>query len=131
MDIRDPSADIRLLEFTLSVPDKFFIDPKTRTYRWLIKAAMEGRLPDEVRLNRQRGIQAVDIIPRLRACAAEVDEALSEIEHGTGSQFVNLPNMREVWRMVKMEETAQLTTNAHTILARGIMAGLWINANFG
>ncbi|MEI6291564.1 MAG: asparagine synthase C-terminal domain-containing protein, partial [Chloroflexota bacterium] len=130
LDVRDPSGDVRLLEFSLSVPDKVFIDPKTGIDRWLIRAAMEGRLPDEVRLNRRRGLQAADIIPRLRACAAEVDEALSEIDHGIGRNFVNVPNMRQIWQMVQTVETPKVSIKAQTVLTRGIMAGLWVNSNF-
>ena len=82
LDIRDPTADARVLAFTFSVPDWVFMDPATGLDRWLIRAAMQGRLPDEVRLNRNRGRQAGDLVPRLRACAAEVEMALAELAQG-------------------------------------------------
>ncbi len=130
LDVRDPSADVRLLEFTLSVPDQVFIDPETGLNRWLIRAAMKDRLPDDVRLNRKRGQQAADIIPRLRDCAAEVEEALSEIEQGPGRLYVDVTNMRQVWNTIKISETMEAAFKVQSVLTRGIMAGLWVNANF-
>jgi hypothetical protein len=43
LEIRDPSADARLLAYTWSVPDAVFIDPETGEDRWLIRTAMQGQ----------------------------------------------------------------------------------------
>ena len=98
--VSDPTTDVRVLELTLAVPDRIFIDPRTGTNRWLIREAMRGRLPDEVRLNRGRGLQAADLVPRLRACAGEVEDALDEIASGAAAAYLDLGNMRAVWAMV-------------------------------
>ncbi|HEX9022753.1 MAG TPA: asparagine synthase-related protein [Geobacteraceae bacterium] len=127
LELRDPTADARVLAFTLSVPDHIFIDPGTGMDRWLIREAMKGRLPDEVRLNRKRGRQAGDLVPRLRACASEVETALEELASGAAAAYVNVPYMREVWAMVKSEDTPEAFHKSVTILTRGIMAGLSVN----
>ncbi|MBN2148753.1 MAG: hypothetical protein JW726_15300 [Anaerolineales bacterium] len=127
LEVRDPTADVRVLAFTLSVPDRVFIDPQTGLDRWLIRAAMQGLLPDEVRLNRARGRQAGDLVPRLRACAAEVELALEELAAGPAAAYVDLPHMRQVWQMIQSEDTPQAFHKAITILTRGVMAGLWVN----
>jgi asparagine synthase (glutamine-hydrolysing) len=127
LEIRDPTADARLLAFTLSVPDHIFMDQKTGLDRWLVREAMKGRLPDEVRLNRRRGRQAGDIVPRLRTCAAEVETALDELAHGPAATYVNVPYMRQVWRMVQTNDTPEAFHKAVSVLTRGIMAGLWVN----
>jgi asparagine synthase (glutamine-hydrolysing) len=124
----DPTADVRLLELTLAVPDRIFIDPRTGTNRWLIREAMQGRLPDEVRLNRGRGVQAADLVPRLRACADEVEDALDEIASGPAADYLDLGNMRAVWAMAQREDTPLALTRSVTVLTRGIMAGLHVNA---
>ncbi|MBI5052733.1 MAG: asparagine synthetase B [Chloroflexi bacterium] len=90
LEMRDPTGDVRVLEFTFSVPDHIFIDPETGMDRWLIREAMKDRLPDVVRLNRQRGRQAGDRVPRLRACAAEVEIALDEIARGPATEYVDV-----------------------------------------
>lgn len=127
LEVRDPTADARVLAFTLSVPDRIFMDPETGVDRWLIREAMKGRLPDEVRLNRKKGCQAGDLVPRLRACADEVETALDELAAGPAAAYVNVPYMREVWTMVRSDDTPEAFHKAVTILTRGIMAGLWVN----
>ncbi|ABQ25547.1 asparagine synthase-related protein [Geotalea uraniireducens] len=127
LEIRDPTADARVLAFTLSVPDYIFMDPTTGLDRWLIREAMKGRLPDEVRLNRERGRQAGDLVPRLRACADEVETALDELAVGPAAAYLNVPYMREVWAMVRTDDTPEAFRKSVTILTRGIMAGLWVN----
>lgn len=127
LEVRDPTADPRVLEFTFSVPDDLFMDPKTGLDRWLIREAMRDRLPDAVRLNRRRGMQAADLAPRLRACALEVDEALDDLARGPAAEYVDIPYMREVWRMVRAKDTPETFGKSVTVLMRGIMAGLWVN----
>ena len=127
LDIRDPSTDARVLAFTFSVPDRIFMDPETGLDRWLIRAAMQDRLPDEVRLNRRRGRQAGDLVPRLRACASEVEAALDELAQGPAAGYVDVPYMREVWQLIQTQDTPEAFRKAITVLTRGIMAGLFVN----
>jgi len=127
LEVRDPTADARVLAYTFSVPDRIFIDPQTGLNRWLIREAMKGRLPDEVRLNRNIGVQAGDLVPRLRACAQEVEEALSEISKGPAAEYVDIAYMRQVWQMNQTEKSPESRLKAITVLTRGIMAGLLVN----
>ncbi len=127
IELRDPTADARVLAFTFSVPDHVFIDPETGLDRWLIREAMKGRLPDEVRLNRRRGRQAGDLVPRLRACANEVEVALDELARGPAAAYVDVPYMRQVWQTIQTQDTPEAFHKAITILTRGIMAGLFVN----
>lgn len=127
LEVRDPTADVRVLEFCFAIPDHIFVDPETGVDRWLIREAMKGRLPDEVRLNRKRGRQAGDLVPRLRASAGEVDEALNALARGPASEFVDVPYMRQVWQAVQIENTPASHIKSVSILTRGIMAGLFVN----
>jgi asparagine synthase (glutamine-hydrolysing) len=123
----DPTADPRVLEFCYAVPDSVFIDPVTDTNRWLIRAAMKDRLPDAVRLNRLRGIQAADLVPRLRACRGEVEDALEECACGAAADYLDVPHMRRVWHRIETEDNIDVFRLAITVLTRGIMAGLFVN----
>ncbi len=131
LDIRDPSNDARLLAFTFAVPDHIFIEPDSGLDRWLIRAAMQGRLPDEVRLNRKRGRQAGDLVPRLRACAAEVETVLAEIERGPAARYINAPHLRRAWQLIQTQDTLEALRQSVTVLTRGIMAGLFVNGLTG
>jgi len=127
LDVRDPTADPRVLAFTFSVPDAIFIDPEAGVNRWLIREAMRDRLPDEVRLNRRLGLQAADLVPRLRACAVEVETALDELACGPAAAYLDVLYMRQVWQMIQTQNTPEAFRKAVTILTRGIMAGLFVN----
>ena len=127
LDIRDPSADARLLAYTWSVPDDVFIDPANGVDRWLVRAAMVGRLPEEVRLNTRRGRQAGDLVVRLRACADEVEGALAEIEKGPGADYVDCASLRNVWQVIQVEDSPRAFQWSVSILTRGIMGGLFVN----
>jgi asparagine synthase (glutamine-hydrolysing) len=127
IDIRDPTADARLLNFCLSVPDEVFTDPATGTTRWLIREAMKGRLPDNVRLNRRRGRQAADLVPRLRRSAEEVESVLTEIENGRGAEYVSVPAMRAAWERILTRNSPEALKLSITMVTRGIMAGLFVD----
>lgn len=127
LEIRDPTADARLLSFVFSVPDHIFMDPQTGIDRWLIREAMRGRLPDDVRLNRKRGIQSGDLVPRLRACKDEVENVLDELALSAASIYIDVKYMRKVWEVVKLEDTQDAFQKSVTVLTRGIMAGLFVN----
>ena len=75
IDRRDPTADLRLIEFCLAVPtDQFQRDGQTRA---LARLALSDRLPRAVLEERKRGLQAADWHERLTAVrdrvAAELD----------------------------------------------------------
>lgn len=126
LEVRDPTLDKRVMTYTLSVPDRLF-DAPDGTDRWLIRQAMEGLLPDEVRLNRRRGRQSADLAGRLLASASEVDAALAAVDALPANRYVDPVKMRQAWADVQRETTALTTHRAGTILLRGLMAGLFLN----
>lgn len=126
MEVRDPTFDKRVMEFTLSIPDREFAGPDGYD-RWIIRAAMKGIMPDDVRLNRRRGRQAADLGQRLLDSAAEVDLALDQLDgSGPAREYLALARMREVWRSLQHGINPCNTHEAVTILTRGIMAGLYL-----
>ncbi|MFN7981288.1 MAG: asparagine synthase-related protein [Vicinamibacterales bacterium] len=58
IDLRDPTADVRLLDFTLRVPtDQFF---RSGVPKALTRNALATRLPAQVTQERRRGLQSAD-----------------------------------------------------------------------
>lgn len=61
---RDPTNDIRVIKFCLSVPEDQYVQDGVD--RALIRRSTENLLPDEVRLNQKfRGVQGVDWVHRM------------------------------------------------------------------
>src|SRR5262249_27760040 len=63
IDIRTPAFDRRLVEFCIGVPqDQYLCKGRDR---WLIRRAMQGRLPEAVLANGKAGVQSADWFPTL------------------------------------------------------------------
>jgi asparagine synthase (glutamine-hydrolysing) len=63
LDIRAPAFDRRVVEFCIGIPQDQYL--RGGRDRWLIRRAMEGRLPDMVLNQKKYGAQAADWYPRL------------------------------------------------------------------
>ncbi|HVC57499.1 MAG TPA: asparagine synthetase B [Stellaceae bacterium] len=78
IDVRDPTADRRLIEFCLSVPtEQFFRDGVPRA---LARAALADRIPPAVLNEKRRGLQAVDWHETLTAARPQVIDEIARLE---------------------------------------------------
>lgn len=128
LEVRDPTLDKRVLAYTLAIPDPVFAG-SNGLGRWLIREAMAGLLPDEVRLNRRRGRQAADLGYRLLHSASEMDKALAELSASEWvMRYLDVERMRVVWAGLQAEVNAETTHRAVTILLRGLMAGMFLTS---
>ena len=127
MEIRDPTGDARVIKYCFSVPDRVYLDPIRKERRCLIRKAMAGIMPDEVRLNRVRGRQAADLAPRLRADVHEMEDCLNRL-HGSlrAREYIDLNLLRQVWNEIRFEDSMRSFRKASVILTRGICAGLFV-----
>ena len=78
MSLRDPTMDKRVIEFCLSLPENQYV--RNGRNRFLIRRAMNGILPDEVRQNvTMHGKQNADLAQRLQSCWTELAEEIKDI----------------------------------------------------
>lgn len=62
---RDPTKDKRIIEFCMSLPSSEYVHKGVD--RYLIRSAMKGILPEEIRTNwKHRGVQSGDWVERLK-----------------------------------------------------------------
>jgi asparagine synthase (glutamine-hydrolysing) len=125
MDVRDPTADVRLLEYCLGVP------PEQDTYgggeRMLIRRAMEGLLPPEVQWNRVRGRQAADVALRLLDHGDEMNAVLRRLGANLEvSRYLDVELMSRTWTDLQAKITPRTSLRASTLLLRGVMCGCFI-----
>ena len=78
VDLRDPTADVRVFDFCLSLPEEQYQCRGQR--RRLVRRAMARRLPAEILDNPRRGPQAADWFERLAGAQPALLEALAEAE---------------------------------------------------
>jgi asparagine synthase (glutamine-hydrolysing) len=132
IDIRDPTADRRLIEFCLSVPTEQFF--RNGVPRALARAALADRVPAEVLNERRRGLQAVDWHEGTTAAQAQILEEIARLEqNGPAVRALDLPRMRrlaenwptEGWHREDIIEQYRLA------LLRGISVGHFLRRASG
>lgn len=128
-EVRDPTLDKRLIEYCVGIPDNFYITDN-ESKRLIIRRSMEGYLPDEVRLNKRRGLQAADIGYRLLADAQNMDVCLASLHNSPQAQtYLDTEKMQMIWEKLQQKTDSQATMDIVTILLRGLMAGLFLIKN--
>jgi asparagine synthase (glutamine-hydrolysing) len=97
VDIRDPTADRRLVEFCLSVPTELFLaDGRPRA---LARLALADRLPKAVLDERNRGYQAIDWHEGLTAARAELSDAIARLRDcEAAKRLLDLPRLERLTR---------------------------------
>jgi asparagine synthase (glutamine-hydrolysing) len=95
VDYRDPTADVRLLEFCLAVPtDQFLRDGMTRA---LARRALADRLPKQVLEERRRALQGADWHKDFEAARDDIVAELDRLEAcPTAAAFLDLPRLRRL-----------------------------------
>jgi asparagine synthase (glutamine-hydrolysing) len=125
LEVRDPTQDRRVIELCLAIPEDQF--QRGGVDRWLIRRAMQGYLPDEVRLNTRRGLQGADQGQRVLNNSEEIETAIKVMEqHVLACQILDLPRMTNVLDSMQNGLTPQNKYDCSTVLLRGIMVGLFL-----
>lgn len=93
IDLRDPTADRRLIEYCLSIPgDQFLVDGETKA---LARRAFAGRMPREVIETRGKGYQAADWHEGLTAAREQIRDELGRLENcGPARAAIDLPRLQ-------------------------------------
>lgn len=86
---RDPTNDLRLIKFCLSVPEEQFV--RNGLDRSLVRRSTKEYLPDKVRMNmKSRGVQGADGVHRMSSdWSAFIDELEQMKEDQTVGYFLN------------------------------------------
>jgi len=127
LEVRDPSADARVLSYTWSLPDRVFINQETGKRRWLLREAMAGRLCEAVRTNETRGLQGADQVLRLHKEPQDVETVLERLVHSPSAQTIlDVPMLTDSWRRIELQGDARTAGLTATSWSRGMMAGLFL-----
>ena len=127
VEIRDPTTDVRMIEFCLNLPEEQYL--RHGKPRWLIKRAMDKKLPGEVLWNKKRGLQAADWFERLYGVREDILDELSRLELcEPAARALDLARLR---RMVEQMprgggDPEELMRKYRTILEFGLMTGRFI-----
>lgn len=95
VDYRDPTADRRLVEFSLRVPVEFLIGEGQP--RALLRKVLADRVPSVVLDNRKKGYQAADWYETLTRARAGIEDEIERIEMFEASEdLIDLPRLKQL-----------------------------------
>lgn len=127
VEARDPTADRRVMELCLSIPEEQFL--RNGEPRALIRHAMAGILPPEILAERRRGLQSADWHLGFTAARPEMLLEIERLEVSPlARRYLDLPRLRRIledwpadgWHRPEVRETCLLA------LSRGLSAGRFI-----
>jgi asparagine synthase (glutamine-hydrolysing) len=99
IEVRDPTADVRVVEFCVGTPDEQFA--RGGRDRWLARRAAARLAPAEVAWNTRRGHQGADIAHRLRADGAAVSAAVERVSSSDAvREYLDVEPLRRGWTQV-------------------------------
>ena len=132
VDLRDPTADRRLIEFCLSIPLEMYL--RDGMPRALARDALADRLPPAVLYERKRGLQSVDWHEGLTAARAQLREEVERLDGVPEAQTaLDLPRMRallEDWPITGWN-TPAVDMNYRQGLIRGVASGHFLRKASG
>ncbi|MEN6313942.1 MAG: asparagine synthase-related protein [Clostridiaceae bacterium] len=124
LETRDPTADVRLLEYCMGMPDE------QNTFeggeRMLIRRAMASILPDTVRWNTIRGKQAADADFRLIHQREELEREFALLETAPiVTQYLDVQTMKHTWEALLSPNTRTPPWAANALM-RAMNTGLFL-----
>jgi asparagine synthase (glutamine-hydrolysing) len=125
LETRDPTADLRVVEYCLAIPGSQYLHHGVS--RWLIRRAMEGFLPDQVRLRLTRGAQGPDWIEWLPTIRGELVAELTRLDRSdTARRCLDLARLRGLVERWPARLGVEHQTDYQFRLLRGVMMGRFI-----
>lgn len=125
MDVLDPTADRRLMEFCFALPTAHYHNGSQD--RWLIRRAMSGRMPDSARLIRRRARQSADLVNRLHLHRDEMEAALGRlVRHPLAAEVVDMARLTSAMAQIGESPATVSHLVASVLLLRGVMVGLFL-----
>lgn len=127
MQILDPTADIRIVEHCLSIPNQFFFNEKGEN-KQVIRKMMAGRLPDKVLHEQGKGVQGSDVFLRILDEIERVEGYFHRFEKNpTFRHFVDTPKLGESIRLIKEQKMVDIIVINN--LLKTLMLGIFLEHN--
>ncbi|MCP3030067.1 asparagine synthetase B [Halobacillus sp. A1] len=124
---RDPTNDINVIKFCLSVPDELYV--KKGMERYFIREATKNILPENVRLNyHRRGLQGADTIHRMKRNWKEFLEEVQKVSDDSElSDLLNLAELKKsLNRLGTNPRPEMIFEEDFKLLTRGLIVSRFI-----
>ena len=125
IETRDPTGDLRVVEYCFAIPGFQYL--RGGVTRWLIRRAMQDRLPDRVRERNTIGAQSSDWTEWLPLMRDELHAELLLLERSaTANRCLDLRKMRSLFDQWPERLGTSHQQEYYLLLLRGLMMGRFI-----
>ena len=93
VELRDPTSDLRLLEFCLAVPDHQYLREGQKS--WLLRRLMADILPPEILQTRSKGMQCADWFDTMATALPQLHAEMERMaSHTLTSDYLDLQRLQ-------------------------------------
>lgn len=125
VEFRDPTGDINVIEYCLSIPNEAFFDGSLKG-KQVLKTMMQGYLPDDVLYCERKGLQASDLYYRMLSDSKGVEEVLHTIcRHPGVADILDTVRLQKAWTGMKQGGPA-ISLGSQTFL-KTLMFGYFVS----
>ncbi len=123
---RDPTADKRVIEYALTIPNEAYFNEKGE-WKQILKLMMGKQLPDKVLYEKGKGLQSADIGLRITKEKERLDEQINKLsESSLVKEYIDLKKLKNEWEQVKsINDNSYDNTKIHHLL-RTIMISTFL-----
>lgn len=128
---RDPTNDLRVIRFCLSVPEEQYV--KHGMIRSLIRRSTKGTLPERVRMNhKKRGIQGADTIHRLTTNWKGFLDEIKKLDHNSAvAEFIDTDLIKNSITKIGEKPTPELVwKDDFKVLTRSLIVNKFLERTF-
>lgn len=128
LEMRDPTADVRLIEFCLAIPESQYIGGGQ--FKWLLMRLMKGVLPPEILDAKTRGLQSADWYEQLDNAVPQIREELEKLKaHGNAGDYLDIESLEKAldeWPSRGGLDTQEAELRYRTKMLRGLSVGRFV-----
>lgn len=128
VEVRDPTADLRLIEFCLAVPESQYLGGGH--FKWLLRRMMKDVLPPEILDIKTRGLQSADWHEQVDRAVPQIRAELEKLKaHGSASRYLDIQSLEKAlddWPPQEAINSKEAELRYRTRMLRGLSVGRFI-----
>lgn len=128
IEMRDPTADVRLIEFCLAIPESQYVGGGQ--FKWLLMRLMKDVLPPEILNVKTRGLQSADWHEQLDNAVPQIREELEKLKaHGSAGDYLDIESLEkslDEWPSHDALDSQEAELRYRTRMLRGLSVGRFV-----
>ena len=128
LEMRDPTADVRLIEFCLAVPESQYVGDGQ--FKWLFRRLMKDVLPPEILETKTRGLQSADWYEQMNRSLPQIREELEKLKaHDSASDYLDIESLEKAlddWPVDEAWDSQEVELRYRIRMLRGLSVGRFI-----